>query len=83
MGLSDCKYTIEDIDKISGYSTWTLKKKIDTLLRVDCIMYTNLGIDSTKTERLETKRKSLSIYRAIKKLDEATGRLLVSLDEET
>ena len=82
MGLSDCKYTIEDIDKISGYSTWNLKKKIDTLLRVDCIMYTNLGVDSTKAERMETKRNSLSIYRAIKKLDEATGRaLLIAVDK--
>ena len=72
MGLSDCKYTIEDIDKISGYSTWSLKKKIDTLLRVDCI----------KTERLETKRKSLSIYRAIKKLDETTGRALLTSEDK-
>lgn len=82
MGLSDCKYTIEDIDKISGYSTWDLKKKIDTLLRVDCIMYTNLGVDSTKAERMETKRKSLSIYRAIKKLDEATGRALLTSEDK-
>ena len=82
MGLSDCKYTIEDIDKISGYSTWNPKKKIDTLLRVDCIMYTNLGVDSTKAERMETKRKSLSIYRAIKKLDEATGRALLTSEDK-
>jgi len=82
MVLSDCKYTIEDIDKVVEFSTWSLKKKIDTLLRVDCIMYTNLGIDSTKSERLETKRRSRSIYKAIKKLDEVTGRaLLISEDK--
>jgi hypothetical protein len=82
MALSDCKYTIEDVEKIVGFSTWSLKKKIDTLLWMDCIMYTNLGTDSTKTERLETKRKSLSIYRAIKKLDEPTGRaLLIAIDK--
>jgi hypothetical protein len=82
MVLSDCKYTIEDIDKVVEFSTWSLKKKIDTLLRIDCIMYTNLGIDSTKSERLETKRRSRSIYKAIKKLDEVTGRaLLISEDK--
>ena len=82
MVLSDCKYTIEDIDKVVEFSTWSLKKKTDTLLRVDCIMYTNLGIDSTKSERLETKRRSRSIYKAIKKLDEVTGRaLLISEDK--
>tara|TARA_R110002050_G_scaffold133722_3_gene256275 strand:+ start:2456 stop:2707 length:252 start_codon:yes stop_codon:yes gene_type:complete len=82
MVLSDCKYTIEDIDKVVEFSTWSLKKKIDTLLRIDCIMYTNLGVDSTKSERLETKRRSRSIYKAIKKLDEVTGRaLLISEDK--
>jgi CRISPR/Cas system CSM-associated protein Csm2 small subunit len=82
MVLSDCKYTIEDIDKVVEFSTWSLKKKIDTLLRIDCMMYTNLGIDSTKSERLETKRRSRSIYKAIKKLDEVTGRaLLISEDK--
>ena len=82
MVLSDCKYTIEDIDKVVEFSTWSLKKKIDTLLRIDCIMYTNLGVDSTKSERLETKRHSRSIYKAIKKLDEVTGRaLLISEDK--
>jgi CRISPR/Cas system CSM-associated protein Csm2 small subunit len=82
MVLSDCKYTIEDIDKVVEFSTWSLKKKIDTLLRIDCMMYTNLGIDSTKSERLETKRRSRSIYKAIKKLDEVTGQaLLISEDK--
>jgi hypothetical protein len=82
MEFSDCKYTISDVDKIVEYSTWSLRKKIDTLLRIDCIMYTNLGIDSTKTERLETKRRSRSIYKAIKKLDEATGEaFLISVDK--
>tara|TARA_R100000781_G_scaffold99431_1_gene63016 strand:+ start:1147 stop:1398 length:252 start_codon:yes stop_codon:yes gene_type:complete len=82
MGLSDFKYTIDDVDKIVEYSTWSTKRKIDALLHIDCIMYANLGIDSTKTERLETKRKSRSIYKAIKQLDEDTGRaLLIAVDK--
>jgi len=82
MELSNLKYTIDDVEKIASYSTWSLKKKIDTLLHIDCIMYANLGIDSTKTERLETKKKSRLIYRAIKKLDENVGQsLLISVDK--
>ncbi len=82
MDLSNFKYTISDVEKIVEYSTWSVKKKIDTLLHIDCIMYANLGIDSTKTERLETKRHSRSIYKAIKKLDENVGRaLLIAVDQ--
>ena len=80
--MSNLKYTIDDIDKIVDYTSWSVKKKIDTLLHIDCIMYANLGIDSTKTERLETKKKSRLIYRAIKKLDENVGQsLLTSVDK--
>lgn len=82
MEYSNLKYTIDDIDKIVDYTSWSVKKKIDTLLHIDCIMYANLGIDSTKTERLETKKKSRLIYRAIKKLDENVGQsLLISVDK--
>tara|TARA_R100001510_G_C7656146_1_gene215825 strand:- start:5380 stop:5631 length:252 start_codon:yes stop_codon:yes gene_type:complete len=82
MEYSNLKYTIDDIDKIVDYTSWSVKKKIDTLLHIDCIMYANLGIDSTKTERLETKKKSRLIYRAIKKLDENVGQsLLTSVDK--
>ena len=47
----DCKYTIDDIDKIVAYKSWPLKRKIDTLLHIDCAMYTNLGLDSSVKER--------------------------------
>jgi len=79
MVVSDFKYTIEDVDKIAGYSTWSVKKKIDALLHIDCIMYANLGTDSTKTDRLDTKRKSRAVYRAIKKLDHTMGDSFLSL----
>jgi|TARA_R110000744_G_scaffold378442_1_gene494599 hypothetical protein len=79
METSNFKYTLEDVDKIVGYSTWSVKKKIDTLLHIDCVMYANLGIDSTKTDRLETKRKSRSVYRAIKTLDPVIGDSFLSL----
>mgnify|MGYP003112354759 FL=1 len=48
-------YMIDDVDKILEFKTWNDKRKIDELLRIDCKMYTNLGSDSSKTERAEVK----------------------------
>ena len=77
----ECKYSIEDVGKILNYKTWTDKKKIDTLLHIDCAMYCNLGLDSTMAERKEVKQKSRIIYRTIKTLDERAGNLfLQSMD---
>jgi hypothetical protein len=60
----------------------TDKEKIDKLLEFDCNMYTNLGIDSTKTEKLEVKRMSRKIYKAIQGINEAIGKsLLQSMDK--
>jgi hypothetical protein len=63
--------------KIVGYKTWSDKKKIDTLLEIDANAYTNLGTDSTKTEREQTRRDSRFIYRAIKSIDENLGHKLL------
>jgi hypothetical protein len=40
-------------------------------------MYTNLGLESLKKEREETKRRSKTIYRAISKLDTTIGKSLL------
>jgi|TARA_R110001606_G_scaffold391172_2_gene558727 hypothetical protein len=61
------------IDKVLSYKTWSDQRKIDTLLEHDCNMYTNLGIESTKTERQETKKQSRAIYRAISRIDKKQG----------
>lgn len=61
------------IDKILSYKTYSDKKKIDTLLEIDATMYCNMGSDSTKTEKLNTKRKSRQIYRAIKTMNPKMG----------
>lgn len=66
--------TVKFINKVLGYKTWSNEKKIDALLEYDCNMYTNLGLDSTKTERKETKKKSRAIYRAIKEIDYEAGK---------
>ena len=65
------------IEKILGYTSISLKDKIDRLLEMDATIYCNLGIDSTKTERLEARKQSRIIYRAIKQLDERLGNSLL------
>lgn len=70
-------YKFEDIQKIIDFKSWADKKKIDELLRIDCTMYTNLGLDSLKKDREETKRRSKIIYKAISKIDEAFGKSLI------
>lgn len=67
----------DTILKILGYKTWSDKRKIDTLLELDVNMYTNLGSESTKTERSKVAKESRFIYRAIKSIDEKLGKELL------
>jgi hypothetical protein len=57
-------------------------EKISELLELDCDMYTNLGIDSTKTEKQEVNRMSRKIYKAIQNINGAIGKsLLQAMDK--
>ena len=67
------KYKYKDKDNIIGFKTWTDKQKIDQLLHIDCNLYANLGKDSTRAEKDEVKRKSIEIYRTIKKINKELG----------
>lgn len=70
----------EKITKILNYKTYSDKRKIDSLLEIDADLYTNLGLESTKEERQEVEKNSLTIYRAIKKVNWETGcALLLSM----
>ena len=71
------KYTFDDIEKIAGFSSWSKKKKVDTLLEIDAYLYANLGKESSKSEIENTKLKSRKIYRIIKTIDEYSGKLLL------
>ena len=53
------------------------KYRIDKLLKMDAIQYCNLGIDSTKAEKLEVKKRSKNIYKAISKIDSVLGKLFL------
>ena len=70
---------IEDkIRKIQGYKTWSLKKKVDELLKIDADMYTCLGTDSTVKEKKEVKAISRKIYKAISLISPLDGYILES-----
>lgn len=75
------EYKYNDIEKVLEFKTWSNRRKIDELFRIDCEMYTNLGTDSTKTERDKVKAKSKAIYKTIAKINPSTGKhLLFSMD---
>ncbi len=73
------EYTLSDIEKIVEFKTWSNKKKIDELLRLDCNQYTNLGINSSKKEVEEVNKTSRKIYRLIKKVDKELGEKFLHL----
>ena len=64
------------IRKVVGYKTWSVRKKVDELLRIDHEMYMNLGCDSTKKEVQEVKKISRKIYRAIAQVSPRDGYTL-------
>ena len=67
----------EKVLRIAEDFNKSIKERIDELLRMDADMYTNLGSDSTKADKEQVKKNSRFIYRAIKDLDDATGKLLL------
>tara|TARA_R110002050_G_scaffold285754_1_gene435575 strand:+ start:132 stop:392 length:261 start_codon:yes stop_codon:yes gene_type:complete len=64
-------------NKIMLYSTYSDTKKIDCLLELDAIQYTNLGSDSLRSQRLEVRLNSKYIYRLIGNIDFKLGKLLL------
>ena len=66
----------ERVQKIKNYKTWSLKKKVDALLEIDAIQYTNLGIDSTSAEKKKVKTISRKIYKAISAISPLDGYIL-------
>lgn len=68
--------TEERIRKIQGYKTWTVKRKVDELLMEDANMYTNLGLDSTASDKKKVKLMSRKIYKAISLISPLDGYIL-------
>mgnify|MGYP005989110411 CR=1 FL=1 len=55
----------------------SIKERTDALLKLDCDLYTNLGIDSSKEEKKEVKEVSKFIYTRVALLDEDSGKVLL------
>lgn len=64
------------IKEVVSSKTLSKKEKIDALLKTDCSMYTNLGVDSIKEEKAVVKQISDMIYKAISSIDEEVGRMI-------
>ena len=67
-------YTKEIIDKIFNYSSINNIEKINRMLEIDAIQYTNLGSESTKAEKDLVKKNSKYIYKVISKINPDIGR---------
>ncbi len=65
-------------DKIISDFNITVKDRTDELLKLDAIQYTNLGLDSSKTEKNEVKANSKYIYKKIKDIDPESGKILIT-----
>lgn len=68
---------IKNIPYIVECTRCSKKKKVDRLLKMDADMYTNMGIDTTTSERKLIKGNSRKIYYAIKKIDTELGTKLI------
>ena len=55
----------------------SIQQRVDDLLKMDCDLYTNLGTDSTKEEKLEVKKNSKHIYSCIRGINEEVGACLL------
>ncbi len=75
-------YNKKQIDKFVNCTCKTKKYRIDKLLEMDAIQYCNLGKDSTKDEKLEVKKRSKNIYKAISKIDSVLGKSLLQLQDK-
>jgi hypothetical protein len=70
-------YTTTDIEKVINQDKWSVKCKLNELLRMDCNMYVNLGINSSQKDKEEVTKASRKIYLAIKSLNRNMGTLFL------
>ena len=65
-------------EKIAKDFQLSVKDRTDAILEMDAISYTNLGTDSTKTEKNKVKSDSKHLYKLIKGFNETDGKLLLN-----
>jgi hypothetical protein len=66
------------IDSVLSNEKLSDKQKKDRLYEMDCILYTNLGLDSTQKEFNQVKSNSRLIYKGIREIDKEEGTLLLN-----
>ena len=76
------KYDEQIIKKTVACICKNKKYRIDKLLEMDAIQYCNLGKDSPKAEKLEVKKRSKNIYKAIFKIDNVLGKSLLEAQDK-
>lgn len=64
--------------KIAADYQRTVNERTNDLLQLDAIQYTNLGIDSLKSEKKKVKSDSKFIYKQIKNIDTTLGEALIN-----
>ena len=64
--------------KIAADYQRTVNERTNDLLQLDAIQYTNLGIDSLKSEKKKVKSDSKFIYKQIKSIDTTLGEALIN-----
>ncbi|NDH03670.1 MAG: hypothetical protein EBY40_11195 [Marivivens sp.] len=65
-------------EKIALDFQLTIKDRTDAILELDATQYTNLGTDSTKTEKKKVKNDSKYLYKLIKTFNTEDGNLLLN-----
>lgn len=65
-------------EKIAKDFQLSVKERTDAILEMDAISYTNLGVDSSKTEKNKVKSDSKYLYKLIRGFNETDGNLLVN-----
>ena len=65
-------------EKIAKDFQLSVKDRTDAILEMDAISYTNLGTDSSKTEKNKVKSDSKYLYKLIKNFNDADGKLLLN-----
>ena len=72
----------EKVDRVMEYTSYSNRKKIDTLLFLNADQYCNLGKDCSKSARSIAEANSRYIYKQIRTLDLSLGKLLLRYREE-
>lgn len=65
-------------EKIAIDFQLSVKERTDAILELDATQYTNLGIDSIKTEKKKVKADSKHLYKLIKSFNVTDGNLLLN-----